>query len=229
MPPRILAIETMGIAGSVAACDGNQCLSEARLDTKQRSAQLLAPAIKNLLSSVGWRPSDVQLLAVAVGPGSFTGLRVGVTTAKAFAYAIGAEVIGVNTLDCIARQTPFGGRLSVGIDAQRQQVFARSYHRTDSGIVEPTDEAAIVEVEQWITTLDANVVISGQALEKFASRVPSHVKIADAECWSPRAATVGLRGFERWTAGERDDLWTLAPQYLRRSAAEEKLDQTEIG
>src|SRR5262245_33492571 len=86
---RILAIETVGSTGSVAALDERGVLAELALDSRRRSAQTLVPGMAALVESVGWRSRDVELVAVASGPGSFTGLRIGVTTAKTFAYAIG--------------------------------------------------------------------------------------------------------------------------------------------
>ena len=99
---RILALETTDKTGSVAALDDCNILAQLMLDQNQRSAQSLAPAMKTLLEQVQWQPKDVQLVGVSVGPGSFTGLRVGVTTAKVFAYAVGADVLGINTLEAIA-------------------------------------------------------------------------------------------------------------------------------
>src|SRR6185369_14233589 len=103
---RIIAIETSGRHGSVAALGGDADaappIGQIVLTAEQRTAQALAPSLKQLLAAVGWSPKDVEMVAVAIGPGSFTGLRIGVTTAKAFAYAVGAEVIGVNTLCALA-------------------------------------------------------------------------------------------------------------------------------
>ncbi len=99
---RILALETTDKTGSVAALHDCNILAQLMLDHNQRSAQSLAPAMKTLLEQVQWQPKDVQLVGVSVGPGSFTGLRVGVTTAKVFAYAVGADVLGINTLEAIA-------------------------------------------------------------------------------------------------------------------------------
>ena len=125
---RTLALETSGLSGSVAACDGGRLLAERELAQGSRSAQSLAPALRQLLAQVGWQARDVHRVAVTVGPGSFTGLRVGVTTAKAFAYAVGAEVIGINTLDVIAAQAPVeAARVAVALDAQRQELFAAVY------------------------------------------------------------------------------------------------------
>jgi len=88
---RILALETTEMAGSLAAMHDGKLLAELELDPRQRTAQSLAPGMKTLLAKVAWRPADVELVAVTIGPGSFTGLRLGITTAKTFAYALGAE------------------------------------------------------------------------------------------------------------------------------------------
>ena len=102
----VLALETSALAGSVALFHGDRLLVQRELDSTRRSAQTLAPALAELLAAAGLTPRDVRLVATTVGPGSFTGLRVGVTTAKTFAYAVGAEVLGLNTLEVIAAQTP---------------------------------------------------------------------------------------------------------------------------
>ena len=106
MAMRVLAIETVGMTGSVAVLSGDEVLVERRLDTERRSAQTLAPAIQDLLAEVGWRPADLELVAVAQGPGSFTGLRIGITTAKGLAYVLGCRLLGVNTLRAIANGFP---------------------------------------------------------------------------------------------------------------------------
>src|SRR5262245_50788842 len=107
---RILAIETSGQRGSIAILnsqgDSLSTLGQTILAADCRTAQSLAPALKSLLADAGWPSKSVELVAVAVGPGSFTGLRIGVTTAKAFAYAVGAQVIGINTLAVLAHQSP---------------------------------------------------------------------------------------------------------------------------
>jgi hypothetical protein len=103
---RVLAIETSESVGSVAALAAGSLLGELRLPPKQGSAQSLAPVLITLLDTVHWRPDDVELVAVTIGPGSFTGLRVGVTAAKTFAYAVKAQVLGIDTLETIAAGCP---------------------------------------------------------------------------------------------------------------------------
>ncbi len=122
---RILALETTDKTGTVAALDGSNLLAEMTLEPTRRSAQTLAPAIQSLLSQVGWRPPDVQLVGVSIGPGSFTGLRVGVTMAKVLAYAVGAEVLGVDTLEAVAAAA-YGGPEE---GKRGQAPYVRSTHR----------------------------------------------------------------------------------------------------
>ena len=121
---RILAIETSGRRGNVALLEDGYVVIDDQLTREQRSAQSLAPAIREALHRVGWRPGQVDVVATTVGPGSFTGLRVGVTAAKTFAYAVDARIVGLNTLQVIAAQTaPDHGQVDVIMNAQRQQLF----------------------------------------------------------------------------------------------------------
>ena len=103
---RILALETSLQGGSIALLEADQLAWQTDLPTDKRTAQTLVPAIREALENLGWSSRDVELVAVASGPGSFTGLRIGVTTAKVFAYAAGSQIIDLNTLEVIAAQCP---------------------------------------------------------------------------------------------------------------------------
>jgi tRNA threonylcarbamoyladenosine biosynthesis protein TsaB len=223
---RILALETTEKIGTVAAMAECNLLSELQLDPSQRSAQSLAPGIQTLLKSVGWSPDDVQLMAVAIGPGSFTGLRVGVTTAKMFAYAVGADILGINTLETIAAVAPDDvAEISVVIDAQRGQLAERRLVRGLDGGLAPVGIERLVDAGDWLKELErlpAGFAVSGPVLHKLAERLPAHIRRLDQDCWSPRAAMVARLAARDYANGRRDDLWTLVPHYCRRSAAEEK-------
>jgi tRNA threonylcarbamoyladenosine biosynthesis protein TsaB len=221
---RILALETSGQAGSIAAAVGPRLVAAQTLDPEQRSAQSMAPGICRLLTTIGWKMTDLELVAVTVGPGSFTGLRVGVATAKTLAYALGARCVGVNTLEVIAAQcVGDASRLSVAMDAQRGQVFAARFENTADGwriIAGPS----VLDVDPWLKSLDLSMAVSGPALVKLASKVPPGVTIAAEADWQPRAATVAGLAWSRHLTGAYDDVWKLTPVYLRKSAAEEKLE-----
>ena len=222
---RILALETSGQAGAIAAAEGPRLVAELELDPQQRSARSLAPGIGQLLTTIGWRITDVELVAVTVGPGSFTGLRVGVATAKTLAYAIGARCVGLNTLEVIATQCRgVFPRLSVTMDAQRGQVFAALFQlvETDWQMI---DGPSVLEIDQWLNRLDSADAVSGPALVKLAGQLPAGVTMIAADEWEPRAATVAALAWNRHLAEAYDDLWRLTPLYLRKSAAEEKWEQ----
>jgi len=220
---KTLAFETTELTGSVAALLDDKLLYENRLNPQQRSAQSLAPALKAVLAEAGWRGTEIDLVAVAVGPGSFTGLRVGVTTAKTLAYCARASVLGVDTLEVIANQAPPDvSRVSVAVDAQRGQVVAGTFQRGTNGWMSLIGEEQLVDVAQWFRDLAPQTAISGPVLRKLAETAPSHLPIVAAEHWSPRAATVGRLAVRDHALGRRDDVWSLVPRYSRLSAAEEK-------
>lgn len=222
---RILALETSGTSGSVALLDEGQFVADARLDPAQRSTKLLAPAIKLLLTQAGWRPADVNLVAVAIGPGSFTGLRVGVTTAKTFAYAVAAEVLAMNTLEVIAAQAAdvsSGMPITAAIDAQRGDVYTATFRGETASQFDTVEPPAIRRASEWIAAFVSGTLATGPALEKHLPQMPSGIVVASRELWFPLATTVGRLAAMKYAAGQRDDLWRLAPLYLRPSAAEER-------
>ena len=223
MSLRILALETSTLDASVAALEGDRVLGQTLLDRQRRTAQIFAPAIEQLLRSVEWRPQDVQLVAVTQGPGSFTGLRVGVTAAKTLAYAVGAEVFAVNTLEVIAWQAPNAvQRICAVLDAQRQQLFSATFQRPGDRLTEVSG-TRIEDIAAWLAGLTPGIAVTGPGLVRLRDRLPGEVAVVDAACWTPQAATVGRVAYLEYQSGKRHDLWTLNPVYYRSSAAEEKL------
>jgi tRNA threonylcarbamoyladenosine biosynthesis protein TsaB len=231
----ILAFDTSGFAGSLALLDGARILAEAPLDPKRRSAQTLAPAIAELLGSAGIEPAQIRLVATTVGPGSFTGLRVGVTTAKTFAYVVGAEVMAVSTLEVIAHSVPadflgtFLGeqprKIEVVIDAQRKEFFLgrfRAEAGRDADDLPRMDADGIVSIQEWVAALEPGTIVTGPGLARVESQLPADVVVVPAGHREPKAAVVGRLAWRDYQAGRRDDLWKLAPLYLRPSYAEEK-------
>jgi tRNA threonylcarbamoyladenosine biosynthesis protein TsaB len=233
----ILGIETTGMAGSIALVRASETMP---LDTNadkspmwyknlpadRRSAQTLAPAIASLLAEADCLAQQVGLVAVCAGPGSFTGLRVGVGTAKTFAYAVGAQAVGIDTLDVLAHQAPLkeGQTVWCILNAQRGELFAARYQY---GIhcVEPCH---IVCVESWLASLGPGEMVIGPPLEKLTNRLPKEVNVAPPELWLPHAATVAQLGYALWLAKPEDVSFSpfdLLPKYVRRVAAEEQWEQ----
>jgi tRNA threonylcarbamoyladenosine biosynthesis protein TsaB len=224
---RILALETSTRDATVAVLEDERLIQETDFGADQRTAQAFAPAIARQLASVGWRPRDIQLIAVSRGPGSFTGLRVGVTAAKTLAYATGAAILGIDTMHVIAAQVEGPWReIVVVVDAQRQQLCEARFRRNGPQL-EAIESSRIVGNQQWLDSLAADRAVTGPALSRLRDRLPARAIVVPAENWSPRASTVGRVGYLDYLSGRRDDFWKLVPYYHRQSAAEEKLAAKE--
>ena len=224
---RILALETSTSVATVATLDSGQLLGQVELSRERRTAQTLAPAIVSQLGAVGWKPGQVELIAATRGPGSFTGLRIGVTTAKTLAYATGAYILGLDALDVIAAQSPASDparTLHVVMDAQRQQLFVATYRSDSSGSWLPNEPKTILDTDSWLAHLDRPCCVTGPGLTRLVDRLPSHVTVVESQRWIPQASTVGKLAFECFGRGRRDELWQLVPDYGRKSAAEEKYE-----
>jgi tRNA threonylcarbamoyladenosine biosynthesis protein TsaB len=224
---RILALETTGLSGSVAALVGERVKAERELAAGSRSAKSLAPGIATVLDEVGWKPTDVQLIGVAVGPGSFTGLRVGITTAKTLAYVTGAGVVGIDALEVIAAQSPASTKsVWAAFDAQRGELFVARWENADTADAlswKQTTDPRIVDGQTWIAKLAAGEAVSGPGVRRWRDGVPACVQQIAEDRWQPQASTIGKLAWRKFQAGERQDLWGLSPNYMRASAAEEKL------
>jgi tRNA threonylcarbamoyladenosine biosynthesis protein TsaB len=219
---RILAIETSEGPGSVAVADGPNLLAHSDLRGPQRTAQALVPEAKALLDRVGWRPDGLKLVAVGIGPGSFTGLRIGVTMARTLAYAAGAEILGIDTLETLAAGVPEElAEVAVAVDAQRGEAVACTFRRDEGGWMRPSELRHRLPMAEWLDGLPDAAALCSPVLRKIAPSVPPRLVVVDPTFWVPSAAVVARLAFRDYQAGRRDDLWTLAPVYSRRAAAEE--------
>jgi tRNA threonylcarbamoyladenosine biosynthesis protein TsaB len=224
---RILAIESSGRHASVATLWGDErgtrLIGQTLLSGDERTAQMLAPTMKQLLSTAEWSPKSVELVVVTVGPGSFTGLRIGVTTAKAFAYAIGADVLGINTLEALALQAPpSASPLWTILDAQRQELFAAKFTVNEQCEIRRVHETRILPQAAWLASLEAGDRVIGPALKRLTLQLPAGIEALPEHSWQPEATAVGQLAWKNYQAGHRNDVWKLLPNYYRPSAAEEK-------
>lgn len=233
---RMICLETTERIGSLAAFDGERLLAERTLDPQGRTAQTLAPGMVQLAKSCGWTLREVDLIAVAAGPGSFTGLRIGVTAAKTLAYAAGAKLVGVNTLEAIARRWLDEGadaaesgrthRLWAVMDAQRGEVFAACFSIA-SGVataIRPVHATAIWSKSDWLAQFEPGDRLSGPVLERLRGELPASVHFVEPHLWHPTAAAVGRVAIGQFAAGQSVSPFDLLPEYFRKSAAEEKRD-----
>ena len=222
---KTLALETTEKHGSAALLDGENVLAEIVLPKDRRSSQTLHPALHTLFETTQITPHEIEVVAVVSGPGSFTGLRIGVTAAKIFAYAASAKVIAIDTFQTVAAAVPSGANvISVGVDAQRGEVITAVLRSWADGRMDIIGEPTLMAVGDWWNHAEQydGVLFTGPALERWYTKVPPHIALAAESDWFPRASLVGKLAANRIASEQFDDVWTLLPIYSRLSAAEER-------
>ncbi|WP_166827049.1 tRNA (adenosine(37)-N6)-threonylcarbamoyltransferase complex dimerization subunit type 1 TsaB [Thalassoroseus pseudoceratinae] len=218
-----LGIETSGRAGSVALLRESELVGERILDrTGRRHAQTLLAEIDGLLRDNELAATDIHTIAVSAGPGSFTGLRVGIVCAKTFAFATGCHLSAVNTFQAVAENSPEDvAELFVIADAQRQDVFVGHFRRTEGSFVSQGD-IEIQPAAEWCADRNQSDVLSGPGVRKWSEQLDPICQVLPESHFDPQARVVAALGAKRTAAGEFDDPWSLEPLYLRRSSAEDR-------
>ena len=217
MQTRLLILETSHRVGRVALALDETIVGERTLDESRRHARDLAPAIRELLTQQDWRARDLDGVIVSRGPGSYTGLRVGIMSAKMLACATGCALLAIDTFDAIRLQAPAEHRIiDVIADAQQDKIYVQRF----GDRVEPL---MILPLAMWLeSALAWHVAVTGPGLETYADRLSETLTVLPREIWLPRPASLLQRGLKRFRKGERDHPFTVEPLYLRASSAEEK-------
>jgi tRNA threonylcarbamoyladenosine biosynthesis protein TsaB len=226
----VLGIETSGLEGSIALLRDQVCLETRPLNQAgRRHAQSLVLEIGDLLHLHGYTPQNVDLVAVSRGPGSFTGLRVGMVCAKTFAYATGCRFVAVDTFAAIAENVPNDvNHLFVIEDAQRDDLFVGEYQRNESRIWTAISPIQIVPVGEFLSSRSGTDVIVGPGIRKLDLTEHPGNWLSDANLSGPNASVIAelgrriLDSNEGMPATDDFDFWKASPFYLRMSAAEEK-------
>ena len=226
---KILALETSAQPGEIAVMHDERIVHETSLPENQRTTQSFVKAILTGLHQANWTPQEIDLFAVCEGPGSFTGLRIGLTAAKTFGYATGAEVIAVPTLEVLADQVDRESTSQVWatLNAQRQQLFVAEFRLDHGERPVQTCSPQIVDARAWLTELPTGTTVTGSGICGYEQFIPAGVIITPTACWKLQARHLAALARQRAIANEHQDLWKLVPRYYRQSAAEEKLQSRE--
>lgn len=228
----VAAIETSGAVGSVAVARDEAPLREAVFAKGVRHGREVVPRLRDLLRDLGLEASSVDLFAVGSGPGSYTGLRVGIMTAKTLAWSLGRPLVAVPSFDALAlsvgpAEAGDARTLLVATDARRDRIYRGAY------ALEPGGQAArprrlgeleVVAPGEALAGLEPPVLVLGDAPalypEAFAGAGAVRLGLAGASV--PRASAVARLAFEAYRAGARPSVHEAAPLYLRPSLPEEK-------
>jgi tRNA threonylcarbamoyladenosine biosynthesis protein TsaB len=216
--PKILSFDTSSARGSVALLEGADLRAELRLHSLQtHSAQLLS-SIEFLLARIGWSLNDLNMVAVGIGPGSFTGIRIGISTALGFAESLSIPFAGVSGLDALAHQCPFpDGRVAVVLDAHRSQVFFGEYVSRKGRIRKATKPSLlhISDLERLLTDRHTYVVgdIKECRLEEIRLAPDGWPRPIFADLFL--AVGIGRLAFSRKRTWRSGDLTVAEPLYIR--------------
>jgi len=212
----LLAVDTSTAQVGLALYDGAQVIGEYAWRSSQRHTVELAPAVFELLTRCGLTMDNVRALGVALGPGSFTSLRVGLSLVKGFAVARGLPLIGIPTLDILASAQPLSKLpLLVAIQAGRSRLAAGWYRRSRDGW-RAKGSARVVTVKALADEVQSPVTVCAELTageREILARNPEIRLVSPAQSVR-RPAVLAERAWERWQAGDVDDRATLAPIYL---------------
>jgi tRNA threonylcarbamoyladenosine biosynthesis protein TsaB len=228
---KILAVETSTLMGSIAVVEDRAILCELTLHVAETHSSQLMPAIDYVLKTVGCAPNEVDAFAVALGPGSFTGLRIGLSTMKGLAVAASKPLVGVSTLEAMAWAFPYCRFIMCPmLDARMKEVYAARFKAGD-GTISRLSEDLVLPVSALLEGMDEETLFFGSGAEKYKGQISEIAgdlaHFTSFEISGARASIVGFLAAERIKAGEVDDVDTIEPLYIRESQAIEKLKRSK--
>jgi tRNA threonylcarbamoyladenosine biosynthesis protein TsaB len=212
----LLAVDTSTRAMGVSIYDGTRVLSEMTWISKNHHTIELAPTVNQALAHIGASASDLQVLGVAIGPGSFTGLRIGLALAKGLALSHRLPLIGVPTLDVVAAALPVppGSQLAAVLEAGRRRLAIGRY-RAQDGEWQSEGDLQNLTIEEFVETINSPILVCGelsgearQRLTQTRSIIPSPVRCVR------RPAVLAELAWKRFQSKDFDDPTTLKPIYL---------------
>lgn len=227
----VLAVDSSSNSATVALVRDDKLIGEISLNDKKQHSILLMPMIDNLLKYNDLTIDNIDGFVVSKGPGSFTGLRIGMATIKGLSMGSGKPAISVSNLDGLANNVKyFDGIICPIMDALRGNVYSSLYKSTDDKLQNLTDYMviSIEELIEKLLAMDDKVIFIGDGTEKYAdvlkAKLPRCV-IAPNHLNFARASSLGEIGIELLKNGVQDDLNTSSPFYLRKPQAERELEE----
>jgi tRNA threonylcarbamoyladenosine biosynthesis protein TsaB len=227
---KVLSIDTSSVVATCAVLDEDKVLGEYSLSQDMTHSENLVPMIKEIMGGLNLKVSDIDIFAAAVGPGSFTGLRIGIATIKSLAHVVDKPVVGVSTLEALAFNIPcFSGILAPIIDARRNRVFSGIYRWKNNKLIN-IKEPSVVELDELISilqTYDEKILFNGDGTlvykDKIMEKLNGKVSFSPISTNMPRASSIGELAIIKTKEGKTESYFELVPQYLRESQAQRSL------
>lgn len=229
---RVIALETSTNVASVAIVNDDKIESEIFINNKLQHSTVLFPMIENILDSLSFTMDDIDGVVVSKGPGSFTGLRIGVATGKGLVQGSTRKFIGVSTLDSLAYQNAYENTLICPIlNALHDNVYTAIYKKSinDVDIIFDYNALHIDELIVRLNEYKEKVIFTGDAIDIHKEKIIGELN--DKAVFSlpmnncPRGGTLGLIGVQRILSGNEDNIYSFSPIYIRKSQAEREYDK----
>lgn len=222
---RVLSLDTSTDCGSVALLHHDRLMGEYLFTGAKAHSERLLAMIDRLLADSACSIKDIDLFAVSLGPGSFTGLRVGISTAQGLALAAGKEVAGIPTLEAIAFQARgYCDQICPMVIARGQEVYAGLYRSPDQGDLEQVREETVTDPEAWLAGISEETVFLGSGAVRHRKTIGAllgaKARVLPYPAGLPRASSVAALALSRF-AGEKEYApVTIAPRYIKVPEAE---------
>ena len=218
-----LALDTATRVCTVGLVQDGHVLAEYDISVGLTHSEGLMPQLDQMFACTGIKKENIDRIAVSIGPGSFTGLRIGLAAAEAMAYAWQCGICGVNTLEAMAYNIPVEGVVLVPVlDAQKGNFYAAFYEWTDGELrkVRPVEMADRETLLQQLQACGKPVLLMGECEKLMKKELPDGISVAPEQVRLPKASSVALAAEDtELLTGE--DVFTLRPYYIRKSEAEE--------
>lgn len=219
---KVLGIDTSTLATTISVLDLDELICEYTVNTKKTHSQKLMVMIENMLKVSDININDIDLIAVCEGPGSFTGLRIAMATAKAIAHANNLDIISVDSLEVLARNIEITDKkICCIIDAQKTQVYNGIYKYENDKLI-PLKEIDVLDIDELLENLDEEFIIVGEATKKYKEKINAkNIKIASRQNNVNRASSLCEIAIEKYKKGEDiKNCYQVNPRYIRKSQAE---------
>ncbi|MEA3544499.1 MAG: tRNA (adenosine(37)-N6)-threonylcarbamoyltransferase complex dimerization subunit type 1 TsaB [Thermodesulfobacteriota bacterium] len=222
---KILAIDSSSSTGSVALCQGESLVAESLLNVRSTHSEKLLQQIDLLLGEASWTPADLDLLAVVTGPGSFTGLRIGIATIKGLAQVLNKPVVPVSSLQTIAMNLPLASvPICAFLDARKQEVYSQLFEWHPIAGPVALGEASVLPPERLLAGLPEKVALVGDGVflyrQLIADILADRALIPVATAHQLRAVQAAWLALQMWSAGLACNASGILPTYIRPSDAE---------
>jgi len=222
---KILAVDTSTSLGSIALVDGPVVRAELALNVTATHNRRLLPGIHRLLSDVGWTLEALDGLAIGLGPGSFTGLRIGMSVMKGLAFATGKPLAGVPTLDALAANVALAPwTICPVMDARKGEVYTALYRGGEGHDLERLTPYQVMKPQRLAEFITGKTILLGDGLLRYgdilAAGLRDHLVRAPAHLNAIRGASIAWLAMERLRQALAEDISTCTPLYIRPSEAE---------